>query len=326
MKMKKKQQSTAPEQAAAAISAPATAIEEKKEIVRKPAIIAKHDRAHCSAPGLFRTFQPGERKKIQHFNITYRYNDETTLNFFGNEPLGADDMLFLQIFVAHGLTDGKMLSPPPKKKKLKKLESFPAPKPDISENVTGIKTSLNGVLQTAGLVNSGANMKTLKASLKRMSKITITLTKHKNEVEREKEASYHLLDYFYDEEDDSLCVTLDPQITTAIFGQSGFTLLDINEVLALETETARLIYQRLCTYADFGEDIFVSLDTLCSYVRPESEEINPGTMRVRRLRVRKAMAEFQKIGWQVDEYKTGYKICRFNRPEFIRHPKLLKNP
>jgi len=217
-----------------------------------------------------------------------------------------------------------MLSPPPKKKKPKQLDLFPAPKPDILENVTAIKTSLTGVLQAAGLVKSGANLKTLKASLDRLSKITITVIKDKAETNREKKAVFHLMDHFYDAEDDRLCVLLNPYITRAIFGQSGYTLLDVNDVLALETEAARLIYQRLCAYADFGKEVIVSLDTLCSYVRPESEKTSPGTMRVRRLRVRKAMAEFEKIGWQVDECKTGYKICRFHKAEYLYHPKLPK--
>lgn len=55
---------------------------------------ARHDPAHCLAPGLFRSLKRGERKRSK-LDVTYTYGKDS-IRFWGPEPLGADDLRVLQ--------------------------------------------------------------------------------------------------------------------------------------------------------------------------------------------------------------------------------------
>lgn len=56
---------------------------------------ARHDPAHCLAPGLFRSLKRGDRKKLK-LDVTYPYGEGEQIEFSGPEPLGADDLRILQ--------------------------------------------------------------------------------------------------------------------------------------------------------------------------------------------------------------------------------------
>ena len=60
---------------------------------------ARHDPAHCLAPGLFRALKRGERKHSK-LDVIYDYGDGKRIEFSGPEPLGADDLRILQGLVA----------------------------------------------------------------------------------------------------------------------------------------------------------------------------------------------------------------------------------
>ena len=65
---------------------------------------ARHDPAHCLAPGLFRSLKRGERKKLK-LDVTYTYGKDS-IRFWGPEPLGVDDLRILQGLVAMAATSG----------------------------------------------------------------------------------------------------------------------------------------------------------------------------------------------------------------------------
>ena len=73
---------------------------------------ARHDPAHCLAPGLFRSLQRGERKRNK-LDVVYDYGDGKRIEFSGPEPLGADDLRILQGLVAMAGPSGIVLSPKP---------------------------------------------------------------------------------------------------------------------------------------------------------------------------------------------------------------------
>jgi hypothetical protein len=54
---------------------------------------ARHDPAHCLAPGLFRSLKRGDRKKLK-LDVTYIYGEDTQARFVGFEPLDAGDQPF----------------------------------------------------------------------------------------------------------------------------------------------------------------------------------------------------------------------------------------
>lgn len=62
---------------------------------------ARHEPAHCLAPGLFRMLKKGETKR-EKLDVTYRWGkeDRNSVRFWGPEPLDFDDMRILQGIVA----------------------------------------------------------------------------------------------------------------------------------------------------------------------------------------------------------------------------------
>lgn len=96
--------------------------------------------------------------------------------------------------------------------------------------------------------------------------------------------------------------------TTETMGQAPVAA-SMDEVRALDSETARLLHQRLCGWIDPGKTGKASIDTLCGYVWPS--EASGSTMRKRRQRVREALPELVALGWTVTEFAAGkYDITR----------------
>ena len=150
---------------------------------------------------------------------------------------------------------------------------------------------------TPDLSYYGDNIKALKASLLRMSNVTILVTKGR------RQAAFHLMSHAFDETDGRLWVALNPRIAEAILGHRPYARIDMAEVRVLQTDPARLMHQRLCGWIDPGKSGRVELDTLCGYVWPD--EANAEAMKKRRQTARKALAELAAVGWVVNEYAKG---------------------
>jgi len=270
---------------------------------------ARHDPTHCLAPGLFRSLKRGERKKHK-LDVTYQYGEGEQARFIGFEPLGADDMRLLQGLVALGGPDGVLLTPDPKTEIGQQLRLFLNPKFEaLEQNGLVVRESMTKLLTEIGLTDGGDNIKGIKASLLRMSNVTVLVTKGS------RQASFHLMSYAFDEEDGRLFVALNPRIAEAILGQRPHTCIEIAEVRKLETDPARLIHQRLCGWIDPGKSGRIEIDTLCGYIWPDLVT-NPNAIKKRRQTTRKALAELVAVGWTLNEYaKAKWEI---GRPKITR--------
>ena len=134
---------------------------------------ARHDPAHCLAPGLFRSLKRGERKKTK-LDITYEYGQNESMRFIGFEPLGADDMRLLQGIVAFSGPNGVMLTPKTKSDIGQQLRMFLDPKFEaLEQDALVVRESLTRMLHEIGLTDGMENIKALKASLIRMSNVTV---------------------------------------------------------------------------------------------------------------------------------------------------------
>lgn len=257
---------------------------------------ARHDRAHCLAPGLFRSLKRGDRKKYK-LDVTYVCSDGESIRFVGFEPLGADDMRLLQGIVSLAGPNGVLLTPTPKSEIGQQLRLFLDPKWEaIEKDALVVRENLSKLLAEVGLTDSGENIKALKASLLRMSNVTILVIKG------HRQASFHLMSHAFDEEDGRLWVALNPRVAEAILGKRSYTRIEMSEVRALKSDPARLIHQRLCGWIDPGRAGRVETDTLCGYVWPE--EASREATKKRRQTVRRAvLGELGKLpGWVVTEY------------------------
>jgi len=272
------------------------------------ATFAKHDPVICAAPGLFRSLKKGEREKAK-LDVTYTFGDGEQARFVGFEPLGADDMLFLQGLVALGGTGGVLLHPEPASSKGQQLRLFLKPEFDAAEkNGLVVRENINTLLKTIGLTGGKKNYENLKASLTRLAAITIIRTSGS------KHGSFHLLSFMLDEFDGRLLVALNPEITEAIIGKR-YTRIEIAESSKLNS-CARLIHQRLCAWINQGESKAIYIDTLCDYVWPDTNP-TPSAMKTRRSTVRsEALPQLQEIGWSVSIEGRGRETkCIIGRPK-----------
>lgn len=258
---------------------------------------ARHDPAHCLAPGLFRSLKRGERKRNK-LDVTYSFGKDESMRFVGFEPLGADDMRLLQGIVALGGPNGVLLTSEPINEIGRQLRLFLDPRFEaIEQDGLVVRESLTKLLSETGMTDSGDNIKVLKASLLRMSNVTILVMKGR------KQASFHLMSHAFDEADGRLWVALNPRIAEAVLGDRPYARIDMAEVRALQADSARLMHQRLCGWIDPGKSGRVELDTLCGYAWPS--EVNANAMKRRRGIARKALAELAVVGWTVNEYAKG---------------------
>lgn len=264
---------------------------------------ARHDLAHCLAPGLFRSLKRGERKRGK-LDVTYTFAEGESMRFVGFEPLGADDMRLLQGIVALGGPNGILLTPEPTTETGQQLRLFLEPRFEaIEQDGLVVRESLTKLLSETGMTDSGDNIKTLKASLLRMSNVTILVTKG------QRQAAFHLMSHAFDEADGRLWVALNPRIAEAILGHRPYARIDMAEVRALQTDPARLMHQRLCGWIDPGKSGRVELDTLCGYAWPV--QASAEAMKKRRQSARKALPELAALGWTVSEYaKKKFEISR----------------
>lgn len=259
---------------------------------------AKHDPAHCLAPGLFRSLKRGERRRVK-LDVTYTFGEGESMRFVGFEPLGVDDMRLLQGIVALGGPNGILLTPKPSTATGRQLRLFLEPRFEaIEQDGLVVRESLSRLLAEVGMTDGGDNVKALKASLLRMSNVTILAMKGR------RQAAFHLMSHAFDEGDGRLWVALNPRIAEAVLSRRPFARINMAEVRALQTDPARLIHQRLCGWIDSGKAGRVEHDTLCGYVWPD-EVTNANAIKKRRQTVRKALSELAAVGWKLDEYAKG---------------------
>ncbi len=271
---------------------------------------ARHDPAHCLAPGLFRSLKRGDRKKLK-LDVTYTHGKDS-IRFWGPEPLGVDDMRVLQGLVAMAAISGesgrgillKSESENPIGQQMRLLLDLQW---DAKEQDAMIaKGSFRQLARELGYAtDGGSQFKTIRDCIERLWAVSTV-------VERDgKRQGFRILsEYASDEDGGKLFVALNPRLAEAIVGQRPYSRIDMAEVRALQTDPARLIHQRLCGWIDPGKADEVKLDTLCDYVWPD-KAANPNTIKTRRQTVRKALAELAAVGWAVNEYaKDKFKIKR----------------
>jgi len=257
---------------------------------------ARHDPAHCLAPGLFRSLKRGERKRGK-LDVVYDYGDGKRIEFSGPEPLRADDLRILQGLVAMAGPAGLLLSPEPQTEAGRQLRLLLEPKWEaVQQNAMVVRGSYRALAREVGYADID-NTRPIRDCIERLWKVSIITQNGRRQ-------GFRLLsEYESHEQDGKLYVALNPLIARAIMGGHHIRI-NMAEVRELQTDPARLIHQRLCGWIDPGKSGRVELDTLCGYVWPD-EATNPNTIKTRRQTARKALAELAAVGWAVDEYANG---------------------
>lgn len=264
---------------------------------------ARHDPAHCLAPGLFRGLKRGERKRSK-LDVTYDYGDGKRIEFSGPEPLGADDLRILQGLVAMAGPSGLVLKPEPETPGAQQLRLFLEPKWEAVEaDAMVMKGSYRALAREVGYADI-EDSRPIRECIERLWKVSIIAQNG-----RKRQGFRLLSEYASDEADGRLYVALNPLIAQAVMGGGQHVRISMDEVRALDSEAARLLHQRLSGWIDPSKTGKASIDTLCGYVWPS--EASASAVRKRRQRVREALPELEALGWSVVEYAAGkYDITR----------------
>ncbi len=259
---------------------------------------ARHDPVTCLTPGLFRSLRRGDRKK-QKLDVTYRYGENESARFIGFEPLGVDDMRLLQWLVASAGPNGVLLAADHSGNMGRQLRLRLDARFDAQEqDCLVVKSSISKLLDDAGLARGGNNFTTLKASLIRLSNVTMVVRNGS------RQASFHLMSHAFDEDDGRLFVAINPRISEAVLGYRPHTRIELVEVKALKSEPACLIHQRLCGWLNPGRSAKLDINTLAGYVWIEPAA-NINTMKTRKQAVKKALSELVEAGWAIKEGPRG---------------------
>ncbi len=286
----------------------------------------QHEPAHCLAKGLFRSLGPGDRNRLK-LATTYKFGNNQ-IEFYGYEPLGADDLRVLQGLIAIApICDknqkGYVIRQETKSELGKTLREKLELKWDaIQKTVMMVKTSYRKIARVIGYTENTNNYTAIQKSIERMQKVNIIVQKGNIRM------GFNLLSSYIsqtpnDKQSGKVCVALNPLITDAILGKDHYTRIDMNEVRTLQSDPARLIHQHLCAMVNFGMAKRFNIDTLCEYVWPDKTE-KSGTIRKRRFIVHKALEELIGLGWEIKEYmKDKYEIKR-PKPEITVKQKKVK--
>lgn len=256
---------------------------------------------------LFRSLKKGERKK-QKLDVTYVSGD-TTFKFTCFEPLDGTDLAVLQGLVA--LATGTLHRPSSGGIKLL-LRDGRSERPGLNLNgdaleqrTIAVRFNLSDLAQLVGYADvGGSQRRTLRESISRLSNVSVS-AKHPGF-----DATYHLLGgYGLDTKTGEVLVGLNPSVTAAVLGKTGFLRIDIAEIRQLKSEAARLLHSRL-HWINQGDSRVIGIDKLCGYVYADTPA-TAGTERKRKHDVRKALLELLPLKWGVNEVSPGaYRICR----------------
>ena len=259
---------------------------------------ARHDPAHCLAPGLFRALRKGERKTAK-LDITYEFGDGERLEFSGPEPLGADDLRVLQGLVAMAGPDGILLHPEPADEDARQLWLAMDVKFDaLKNNSLVVRGSFGMLARETGMTCSGKSYSLIRESIERLFKVSVFVQSGK------RRAGFHLLSFVAsDDASGQLFVALNPRIAQAILGERQYARIEMREVRAIKSDPARLIHQRLSAWVNPSSSRVVALTTLAGYVWTGTASAS--TTRKRLERTRKALLELEACGWGFTHYADG---------------------
>lgn len=269
------------------------------------ALTANYDRIHCLAPNLFTSLKKGDYKK-EKLDIKYKHG-EYLVRFIGFEPLGAFDLRVLQGVVAlakqgEEIEEGDIYN---------KLELT-----DYAKGLPSVKVKffINDFLREIGLKSGGIPIGNVKASLIRLSNVSVIL----EDTQKQKVGGFNILSFGMDLKGGEISVALNPRLSQGVFGRTSYAKIEMAEVRALKTDVGRLLHSRLCGFIDLGKSLNVGIDKLVSYAY--NNDTNSANYRKRKQKVREAILELASLNWKITEYsKDSFKIERPSKSVLINN-------
>ena len=182
-------------------------------------------------------------------------------------------------------------------------------------DVLVVRTSLREIARAVGLSTGGPTLRLIQRELRRLGATTVEMLRpamRGGGPAGLTMAQSRLLAWGVTQSG-AVYVALNPRLTEAIAGRGQHVRLSLREIRRLRSAASRLIHQRLAGWIRHGETRRVAVDTLAGYVWPGQPKSSSG-VRMRRLRVRKALDELVAVGWKVDEAAGRRGVYEITRP------------
>lgn len=210
----------------------------------------QHDPAHCSCPGLFRSFMRGQNK--QRLEVNYKYAG-ANVTIISPYLLGALELWVLQgmIGMADAEVAGKRLMLGDPKTEIGKAlaEGMEPVGTARSMKAVGISAPFTQLAKEMGYAepDSLKTRQILRACIKRLFMVSIFVDEEGNE------RGYRLLSsYSTSTKDKTFTVGLNPAIAAAVAGDVRYIRIPMHEIRAIKHDATRLIHQRLCAFINEG--------------------------------------------------------------------------
>ena len=261
---------------------------------------ACHDRALVLAPGLFRSIARGARG-TRRLDLTYPYRDREALHIAAPTLLGADDLRVLQALVALGGPTGVTLRSTPRTPLGERLRSGLALTGTAANaNALVVRGSLHRLIVEAGYrSDSGSVAQHVRRCLGRLASVSVSIECGPSR------QGFSLISWDPEGNDQApLCVGLNPRLTRAIERKDQYTRIDLGEARRLNSDVARLLHQRLCGIVDPKKAQVFKVQTLLTYPWADPQT-SPSQGSKRKAKLRKALADLQRVGWTVEDLGQG---------------------
>lgn len=208
----------------------------------------RHDPAHASCPGLFRSFLRGKGKQALH--LTYAHGDRS-IEIQAPFLLGAVDLWVLQGLIAMAVVNGKQLSlqnavTEEGRQLAKNMNAIGVGPKDIAMAVAGGFSELAREMGYAE-PDSHSTRRILQKSMERLFTVTMFVG------EGDERQGYHLLSSYASKlNGNTFNIGLNPMIATAVVGDARYISIPMGEIRAIRGDATRLIHQRLCAFINEG--------------------------------------------------------------------------
>ena len=278
-----------------------------------------HARVHFShtlVPGLFRSLGPGDRNRLK---LDVGYGDEgQRIEFKGFEPLGPIDLKVLQALVALSGPHGNELIELPINDASRPAEAFRQfygpdrgshREPGDRPHAAIVKATLRKIARLVGLGEDGASLKRIRKSIERMCCVLILFEKDTKSF-----ITHFMTQYSSDTKSGEFRVVLNPVLSEVFLDSSRYARLNLEDVKALKSDSARLVYFNLCGRIDCGKSLAIGLERLMRYIWPDDARTET-TFRRRKQALLVALHEIEGLGWGVVQQRAG--VWKITRPALI---------
>ena len=269
---------------------------------------ARIERAHCLAPGLFRSLGRGQRT-LQKLGVSYQYRDDERVGFYGPELLGGDDLRVFQAIIAAMGPGGHVLSDRPVTDHGQELRAALHLSSDWeSESTIGLGIGAYRLARESGYAcgNGGAEARKVRLSIRRLASVRV-------HVEGAGQGGAQLISWVGSTDGNAaLYIALNPRLAAVFLAGCQYARISLSEAHALNTMCGRILHQRLSAWIDGSRTGRVSIARLIEYAYGETDHssLSAPALKKRRRSIRLALDDLKSVGWDISVIKSTVSISR----------------